>query len=170
MLSLQIHRSFGGKKAMKLTNYLASVGIAVMLGSAAPFAWCQVTEPDASNGTASIAPAAASPTAPPEKIAPTVSVSAADAEKSAKTDIKKSADAPVDQAVPGASKADMVNAQYVQTKIAQAQKQGMDVSAAQMQEAMGKAAMKKGMNDEAAEHFETALSAIGEMPSARGDN
>jgi len=41
---------------------------------------------------------------------------------------------------------------------------GKDVTTAKSQEAMGKAALRKGMNDEAAQHFETAFRSIGVIP------
>jgi hypothetical protein len=64
----------------------------------------------------------------------------------------------------------MINAYYVHKKIDQAQAEGRDVGAAKMQEKMGDAALRKGMNNEAAQHFETALRSIGEMPNAPGEN
>jgi hypothetical protein len=58
----------------------------------------------------------------------------------------------------------VTKADYLANKIADAQAQGKDVTTAQSQEEMGKAASKKGMNDEAARHFETALRSIGVTP------
>ena len=55
-------------------------------------------------------------------------------------------------------------ADYLAKKIAVAQAQGKDVTTAKSQEAMGKAALRKGMNDEAARHFETAFRSIGVIP------
>jgi hypothetical protein len=140
---------------MKLVNCLASAGVALMLGIAIPPAWGQATEPAApSAGT--VAPSAASPTVPGEKVAPGAPGSG------------MSAGMPMADA-SGTSQSDKMSADYVATKIGEAQAQGMDVSAAKAQQAMGEAALKKGMNNEAAQHFETALRSIGVMPNAPGE-
>jgi hypothetical protein len=155
---------------MKLINCLAGAGIIAMLGATAPFAWCQATDPNVSNAAASIAPAATSPTVPAEKAAPGAPGSSVDSASAAAAGTAVTANNPAEQTAAGVSNKDMINSEYVHNKIAQAQSQGKDVSAARMQEAMGDAAMKKGMSDEAAQHFETALRSIGEMPNAPGEN
>jgi len=143
---------------MKLFNFVAGVGVALMVGSAAPIAWGQATEPSAPSGSTAIAPAATSPTVPGEKAAPGAPGSS------------MSHTSAMDKPAAGATQADTNSADYVHQKIADAQAKGKDVSAATMQEKMGNAALKKGMNDEAAQHFETALRSIGEMPNAPGEN
>lgn len=143
---------------MKLINMIAGVGMAMTVGFAAPLAWGQATEPSIPSGSTAIAPAATSPTVPGDKAAPGApgsSVGVAPA---------------IEKPTTGASRADMTNADYVRRKIEDAQAKGKDVSAARMQEKMGDAALKKGMNDEAAQHFETALRSIGEMPNSSGSN
>ncbi len=141
---------------MKLANYFASAGIAVMLGIAVPSAWGQVTESTAP-AVAAVAPAATSPTVPAEKAAPRV----AGSEMSANTSI-----APA----PGSSQPDRMSADYVAKKIAEAQAQGKDVNTAKVQQTMGNAALKNGMNDEAEQHFDTALRSIGVIPNEPGQN
>lgn len=143
---------------MKVLNFVAGVGVALMVGSSAPLAWGQATEPGMPNGSTAIAPAATSPTVPGEKAAPGAPGSG------------MSHTPAMDKPATGGTQADVTNAEYVHMKIAQAQAKGKDVSAARMQEKMGNAALKKGMNDEAAQHFETALHSIGEMPNAPGEN
>lgn len=140
---------------MKLANCFASAGIALILGIAVPSAWGQATEPAASGVTA-VVPAATSPTVPAEKAAPGAPGS------------KLGANTSVDAAA-GNSEADKMSADYVGKKIAAAQEQGKDVTAAKAQQAMGEAALKKGMTNEAAQHFETALRSIGVMPNAPGE-
>jgi len=141
---------------MKLANYFASAGIAVMLGIAVPSAWGQATE-SAAPGVAAVVPAATSPTVPAEKAAP----GAPGNEMSANTSV-----APA----PGSSQPDKMSADYVAKKIAEAQAQGKDVTTAKVQQTMGNAALKNGMNDEAEQHFDTALRSIGIMPNAPGEN
>jgi hypothetical protein len=58
----------------------------------------------------------------------------------------------------------VTKADYSANKIGDAQAQGKDVATAKEQEAMGKAALTKGMNDEAAQHFEAAFRSIGVIP------
>jgi hypothetical protein len=143
---------------MKLFNFVAGVGAALLVGSAAPLARGQATEPSVPSGSTAIAPAATSPTVPGEKAAPGAPGSG------------MSHTPAMDKPAAGATQADAKNADYVHKKIADAQAKGKDVSAARMQENMGNAALKKGMNDEAAQHFETAMRSIGEMPNAPGEN
>ncbi len=140
---------------MKLANCFASAGIALMLGIAVPSAWGQATGP-AAPGAAALAPAATSPTVPGEKAAPGAPGSGMSADRSM-------------AAAPGSSAPDKMSADYVAKKITEAQGQGKDVTAAKAQQAMGEAALKKGMNDEAAQHFDTALRSIGVMPNAPGE-
>jgi hypothetical protein len=141
---------------MKLANRFATAGIVLTIGLAAPLARGQMTEPGMSNGSPAIAPAATSPTVPAEKAAPGPPGSAVSADKS--------------DATMGSSQEDIYTEDYVAKKIADAQLQGKDVSTAKAQEAMGEAALKKGMNDEAAQHFETALRSIGVMPNSSSSN
>jgi len=54
---------------------------------------------------------------------------------------------------------------YVAKKIADAGAQGKDVTKARSEQARGNAALKKGMTDEAARHFDTALRLIGDKPA-----
>jgi hypothetical protein len=150
---------------MKLTNYVAGVGIALIVGATAPIAWGQVTEPNVINGTTTIAPAATLPTVPAEKAAPGAPGSSTDPGDPDIAGARTAANYPAAQNAPGVSDKDMINAEYVHNKISQAQTEGRDVSAARMQEAMGDSALKNGMNDEAAQHFATALQAIGAMPA-----
>ena len=56
-------------------------------------------------------------------------------------------------------------AAFVDQKIAEAKAQGQDTSVAETQEVMGQADLRKGMNDEAAQHFDAALRAVGVTPS-----
>jgi hypothetical protein len=157
----RVHPEFTGileVMLMKLFNFMAGVGVAVMLGATAPLAWGQATEPSLPSGATAIAPAATSPIVPGEKAAPGAPGS------------EVSPSDPAAARLTGSSHAEMVNSQYVHMKIEQARAQGKDVSAARMQEQMGNAALKKGNNDRAAQHFDTALRAIGEMPSAPGED
>jgi hypothetical protein len=141
---------------MKLTKTFATAGIVLTLGLAGPMAWGQMMGPGASNGSTAVAPAATSPTVPAEKVAPGAPGIAAAADKS--------------DATMGSSRSDIYTEDYVSKKIADAQFRGKDVTVAKAQEAMGEAAMKKGLNDEAAQHFETALRSIGVMPNSTGSN
>jgi hypothetical protein len=150
---------------MKFFNLLAGAGVALMLGTAAPLAWGQATEPTAPSGSTAIAPAATSPIVPGDKAAPGAPGSGVSASNAAAAGSEMN-----NPAAPNASGTEMLNANYVHKKIDQAQVQGKDVSAARMQEAMGNAALKKGMNDEAAQHFETALRSVGVMPNAPDEN
>jgi hypothetical protein len=143
---------------MKLVNCFASAGIALMLGIAVPSAWGQATE-SAAPGIAAVVPAATSPIVPAEKAAP----GAPGSEMSANTSTSMAT-------APGNSQPDKMSADYVAKKIAEAQAQGKDVTTAKVQQVMGNAALKNGMNDEAAQHFDTALRSIGIMPNAPGEN
>jgi hypothetical protein len=102
-------------------------------------------------GSTAVAPAATSPTVPAEQVAPGV------------PGIPPNTPRPLGPA-PGSSRADVTKADYLANKIADAQAQGKDVTTAKAQEAMGKAALTKGMNDEAAQHFEAAFRSIGVIP------
>lgn len=61
-----------------------------------------------------------------------------------------------------------LKAAFVDQKIAAAKAQGKDTPASETQEVMGQADLRKGMNDEAAQHFDAALRSVGVMPSAPG--
>ena len=135
---------------MNLTKCLASIGMTLMVGLPVPLAWGQATEPRMAGSTAG-APAATSPTVPAERVAPGV------------PGIPPNTPRPLGPA-PGGSRSYAMKADYLAKKIADAQAQGKDVTTAKSQEEMGKAASKKGMNDEAARHFETALRSIGVIP------
>ena len=124
---------------MNLTKCLANIGVALMVGLAGPLAWGQATEPGMAG---SVAPAATSPTVPAERVAPGV------------PGVPPNTPSPLGPAV--GSHADATKADYLAKKIAEAQAQGKDVTTAKAQEAMGNAALRKGMNDEAARHFEAA--------------
>lgn len=154
---------------MKLFNLLAGASAVLMIGSAAPLAWGQATaEPSAPGASTAIAPSAASPTVPGEKAAPGAPGSGVSMDNpSARGSEMNNPNA---AAAPGTSGTETVKSAYVHKKIDEAQAQGKDVSAAQIQEHMGDAALKKGMNDEAAQHFETALRSIGVMPNAPDEN
>jgi len=155
---------------MKLFNYLAGAGVALMIGAAAPLAWGQATGPSMPSGSTAVAPAATSPTVPGEKAASGAPGSGMSATNPAAVPGSSAMGSPAAAAATSTSPAEMKSADYVHKKIADAQAQGKDVSAARMQEKMGTAALKKGMNDEAAQHFETALRSIGEMPNTPGQN
>jgi hypothetical protein len=141
---------------MKLANYFGTAGVVVALVIAAPMAWGQMTEPGMTSGSMAIAPAATSPTVPAEKVAPSPPNSAVSAAKP--------------DATIGSSASDIYTKNYVNKKIADARFRGQDVRAAKAQEAMGEAALKRGMNAEAAQHFETALRSIGVMPNSAGND
>jgi hypothetical protein len=70
----------------------------------------------------------------------------------------------------GASHQGDVKAAYVDQQIAMAKARGQDTSAAETQEIMGQAALKRGLNDEAAQHFDAALRSVGVTPSWPGHN
>jgi hypothetical protein len=63
-----------------------------------------------------------------------------------------------------------VKAAFVDQQIALAKAQGKDTSAAETQEVMGQADLRRGLNDEAAQHFDAALRAVGVVPSSPGHN
>jgi hypothetical protein len=63
-----------------------------------------------------------------------------------------------------------VSAAYVDQQIAMAKSRGQDTSAAESQEVMGQTALRNGLDDEAAQHFDNALRSIGVMPSWPGHN
>lgn len=136
---------------MNLAKCLAGVGVTLTVGLAVPLAWGQATEPGMAGSTA-LAPAATSPTVPAERVAPGV------------PGIPPNTSRPLGPA-PGSSRADATKADYLAKKIADAHVQGKDVTTAKLQEAMGKAALRKGKNDEAARHFETAFRLIGVIPT-----
>jgi len=137
---------------MKLANYLAGAGVALMFGFAAPMLWGQVAEPGLAGGATSVAPKATSPTTPPERVAPGVPGIPANTAKPA---------GPVGGSSPHQ---DAMTPDYVAKKIADAGARGKDVTKAKSEQARGIAALKKGMNDEAARHFDTALRLIGDKP------
>ena len=58
-----------------------------------------------------------------------------------------------------------VKAAYVDQQIAAAKTRGQDTSAAETQEIMGQSALMRGLNTEAAQHFDAALRSVGVMPS-----
>ncbi len=153
---------------MKFFNLLAGAGAALIIGTAVPLAWGQATEPAAPNGSTATAPLATSPTVPGEKAAPGAPGSGVSVDNPAAAGSEMNN--PNAMAASGASGTGTVSSTYVHKKIDEAQAQGKDVSAARMQERMGEAALKKGMNDEAAQHFETALRSIGMTPNAPDEN
>jgi len=63
-----------------------------------------------------------------------------------------------------------VKAAYVDQQIAMAKARGQDTSAAETQEIMGQADLRRGLNNEAAQHFDNALRAVGVMPAWPGHN
>jgi hypothetical protein len=63
-----------------------------------------------------------------------------------------------------------LTAAFVDQKIAEAKAQGRDTSAAETQEVMGQADLRKGMNDEAAQHFDAALRSVGVAPNSPGQD
>jgi hypothetical protein len=137
---------------MNLLKLFAGFGVALAIGAAAPLTYAQIAEPAVPNGTTSIAPAATSPLVPGDKAAPGAPGSGI------------SPKSPAAEMASGSAAADVLNTQYVHKKIDQAQAQGRDVSAARVQERMGNAALRQGKKDKAAEHFETALRSVGQMP------
>jgi hypothetical protein len=68
---------------------------------------------------------------------------------------------PSEQPKMGTSAAAPDKAAYVNQKIAEARAQGKDVTAAQMQARMGQAALSKGLQSEADQHFDIALRSVG---------
>jgi hypothetical protein len=62
------------------------------------------------------------------------------------------------------------NAIFVKHEIAKARAEGKDVTGAEGQYKMGMAALNRGLNKEAAQHFDTALRAVGVEPKAQGQN
>jgi hypothetical protein len=133
-------------KLMKLTKFL-SVGVLLL---AVPSAWGQTIEPGTGRSTV-LAPAAVSPTLPAERVAPGV------------PGIPPNTPKPVGPSVNGAT----VNARkeaYLSKKIADAKAHGQDVTTAKSQEALGQAALNRGMNEVAARHFKTAFRSIGVIP------
>ncbi len=92
---------------MKLFNFVAGVGVALMVGLAASLAWGQATEPSAPSGSTAVAPAAMSPTVPGEKAAPGAPGSG----------ISTSHTSAMDKPAAGASQGDITSADYVHQKI-----------------------------------------------------
>jgi hypothetical protein len=135
---------------MNLLRYFA--GAALVISVAAPLAYGQINEPAVPNGSTSIAPAAISPIVPGDKAAPGAPGSGVNPAS------------PAARMAAGTAAGDILNSAYVHRKIDQAQARGFDVSAARLQEQMGNEALKAGNKDKAAEHFETALRAVGQMP------
>src|SRR5947209_7578016 len=127
---------------MKLANHLAGAGVALMLSLAAPLLWGQTTEPGLVGSTA-IAPKATSPTVPPERVAPGVPGIPANTAK------------PAGPVGGNSHHQDAMTPDYLAKKIADAGARGKDVTKAKSEEAKGNAALKKGMNDEAARHFDS---------------
>jgi hypothetical protein len=62
------------------------------------------------------------------------------------------------------------NAVYVNHEIEKARANGKDVTVAQAQYKMGMTDLNKGMNREAAQHFDSALESVGVQPKAQGQN
>jgi hypothetical protein len=62
------------------------------------------------------------------------------------------------------------NAVFVEHEITKARAKGKDVTGAEGQYKMGMAALNRGLNKEAAQHFDTALRAVGVEPKAQGYN
>jgi hypothetical protein len=127
---------------MKLVNCLVGASVAIMFSTA--LAWGQtivVSEPDALTTTTTTTTNAP----PPYIVNPNDPVQF-----------------PPGGGPSGASSHEGdVKAAYVDQKIAQARAQGHDVSAAETQEIMGQADLRMGLNHEAGEHFDAALSSIG---------
>jgi hypothetical protein len=135
-------------KAMKLVNSLAGAGIAIMFSTA--LAWGQtivVTAPDASTTTTTTT-TTMSDASPPYVVNP--------------NDPVQFPNGGVGMANPSHEGA--VKAAFVDKKIAEARAQGVDVSAAETQEIMGQADLRKGLNDEAGQHFDAALRSVGVSP------
>ena len=129
---------------MKIVNWLAGAGIAIMCAS--PMAWGQtvVTSPDASTTTTTTT-TTASNAPPPYVVNPNDPVQF-----------------PPGGGASGASSHEGdVKAAFVDQKIAEARAHGQDVSAAETQEIMGQADLRRGLNHDAGEHFDAALSSIG---------
>ncbi len=128
---------------MKLVNCLAGAGIAIMFAS--PIAWGQtiVTAPVVSTTTTTTTTANNAP--PPYVVNPNDPVQF-----------------PPGGGASGASSHEGdVKAAFVDQKIAEARAHGQDVSAAETQEIMGQADLRRGLNHDAGEHFDAALSSIG---------
>jgi hypothetical protein len=62
------------------------------------------------------------------------------------------------------------NAEYVQHEIAKAKADGKDVNLAENQYRLGLNDLNNGLNKEAAQHFDSALRAVGVQPNAQGQN
>jgi len=126
---------------MKRGKWLASGGIAIMLGLGTALVWAQTTTTTTTTVTT---------------IAPAVNPND-----------------PV-QFPPGGPGPDShggkLTASFVDQKIAEAKAQGYDTSAAETQEVMGQADLRKGMNDEAAQHFDAALRSVGVTPNSPGQD
>jgi hypothetical protein len=129
-------------KFIKQANWFAGAAIAMLLGFAAMPAWCQSAETTTTTTTTTTVPGV--PVNPNDPV----------------------------QFPPGGPGPDShegnMKAAFVDQKIAEAKAQGQDTSAAETQEVMGQADLRKGMNDEAAQHFDAALRSVGVMPSAPG--
>jgi len=128
-------------KLMKRGKWLASGGIAILLGLGTALVWAQTTTTTTTTVTT---------------IAPAVNPND-----------------PV-QFPPGGPGPDShggkLTASFVDQKIAEAKAQGYDTSAAETQEVMGQADLRKGMNDEAAQHFDAALRSVGVTPNSPGQD
>lgn len=127
---------------MKVAKYLAGAGLVMVL--AAPTAWTQtvVTEPATSTTVTTTT---------------TTTVPAA---------VAVNPDDPVQFPNQGVGMANPsheggVQAAMVDQQIAVAKAAGQDVSAAETQEIIGQADLKRGLNSEASEHFDAALRSIG---------
>ncbi|MGO9056617.1 MAG: hypothetical protein ACLQU2_04425 [Candidatus Binataceae bacterium] len=127
---------------MNIMKYLTGAGVAIML--ATPLAWSQtvVSVPGAST---TVTTTTTAPNSPPYVVNP---------------------NDPVQFPAGGvgmsnASHEGGVKAAFVDQQIAAAKAEGKDVSAAETQEIQGQADLKKGLNNEASEHFDSALRSIG---------
>ena len=127
---------------MKLVKYLASAGVAIILTTPLAFGQTLVTVPATST---TVTTTTRTPTQPPYVVNP--------------NDPVQFPNEGVGMSNPSHEGA--VKAAIVDQQIAMARSQGKDVSAAETQEIMGQSDLKKGLNNEASEHFDTALRSLG---------
>jgi hypothetical protein len=129
---------------MKLVNCLVSAGIVIAFAS--PLAWGQsvVVAPDAYTSSTTTTTTTTNESAAPYVVNPN------DPVQFPAGGVANNTTSP-----QGAAKA-----AYVDRKIAQARAQGRDVSAAETQEIMGQSDLRRGMNEQASQHFDAALSSI----------
>lgn len=128
---------------MKLVNCFVGAGAALILAASTARAQTVVTEPGTSTTITTTTTTATNP--PPFVVNP---------------------DDPVQFPNQGVGMSNpshegAVKAAIVDQQIAAARAQGKDVSAAESQEILGQADLKRGLNNEASEHFDAALRSIG---------